>query len=478
MKLSLQLKKLTGETFIYGISGIISKFISLFLLPFYARKLSPAEYGDIGLLNSIYFFIVIIVCLGLDSAVYRWFFDKDNKIKNVSLFNNWFSLQFKLSSIIVILGVISTYWFSQKFLVSKYSEYLLLIICINVLLNLFYLIITEWLRINLKAKQTVLFSIGLIALSFTFSSTFILYFNLSVFGFFLGQTLAQLIVAVIAIIKYPYLYRFIKVKYTVIKPLLSYGLSIIPATLSATIMLMVTSFLIQSKLSSSSLGLYQMGNNFASIIMLFTSAFAQAWAPFSFSIMNEPNHKTFYAKVLDIYFSVVCLLAFAIALLANEFILIIATEKFAGSARIAGILAYLYFLTSLSVIAITGMAITKKVKQYSQIVIFASIVTIILEYVLIRFDKEGVAFGMLLGQALIPILIFYYSQKKYKIPYNFIKITFILILSGVLLYFSSYIHFDSILKSIAIKISIIIFLLIIILWFEKKAILNLIKLKR
>lgn len=477
MSIRGQLKKLTGETFIYGVSGILSKFISFFLIPFYARKLSQEEYGDIALLNSVYFFISVIACLGLDSAVYRWYFDDKETTGRIRLFNLWFSTQFKISVVLIILASLVSFWFGQKFLASEYRYFLLALVSFNILLNLFYLVITEWLRINLKAAQTVLFSLTMVVLSFLFSAILILYYYLNVLGFFLGQTIALTIITIMAVFKYPALYKFIRIDKKLLGPMLKYGLNIIPATLCATVVLMVTNFIIQSQFSSASLGLYQMGNNLAAVIMLLTSAFATAWSPFSFSIMNDPSSKMIYAKVLEVYFSVICVAAFGIALLAPEALYFIATSKFSGSAVVAGILAYHYFISSLSTIAITGLAIAKKVEIYSRVVIFSGVLTILAELALIRFDKEGLALGMLIGQALIPILLFYFSQKKFYIPYNFYKITIVLVSSLIILYFGSKLSFDNTGLLLTLKFALVLLLFTVVLLTQKKAILSFVKIK-
>ncbi len=50
--------------------------------------------------------------------------------------------------------------------------------------------------------------------------------------------------------------------------MLKYGLNILPATLTASTVILVTNFIIQTNISQSDLGLYQMGNNLAMLILL------------------------------------------------------------------------------------------------------------------------------------------------------------------------------------------------------------------
>ena len=41
-------KKLLGDSFIYGLSGIITSFIGVFLIPLYTTVFDPEDYGIIN----------------------------------------------------------------------------------------------------------------------------------------------------------------------------------------------------------------------------------------------------------------------------------------------------------------------------------------------------------------------------------------------------------------------------------------------
>ncbi|HMT10180.1 MAG TPA: hypothetical protein PKA39_00990, partial [Ignavibacteria bacterium] len=71
------LKKLLKESFIYGLSGYISKFIGVFLLPLYTAVLSPSDYGILDLLNSVAVFSSFLIISGTDASVGYYYFRKE-----------------------------------------------------------------------------------------------------------------------------------------------------------------------------------------------------------------------------------------------------------------------------------------------------------------------------------------------------------------------------------------------------------------
>ena len=58
-------KKILGDSFIYGVSGIITSFIGVFLIPLYTKVFDPADYGIIALLGSLQSIVTIFIIFGM-----------------------------------------------------------------------------------------------------------------------------------------------------------------------------------------------------------------------------------------------------------------------------------------------------------------------------------------------------------------------------------------------------------------------------
>ena len=83
------LRKLAGDSLIYGISGTISRFLSVFLVPIYTRLFSPAEYGVISLTTSFFALMNILILFGLDNSVARWYYDTEDKSDRAKSLNTF-----------------------------------------------------------------------------------------------------------------------------------------------------------------------------------------------------------------------------------------------------------------------------------------------------------------------------------------------------------------------------------------------------
>src|SRR5919201_2288858 len=70
-----QLLRLAKHSAIYGIGGLVSRIIAIFLLPLYTRYLTPSDYGAIETLIALTAVLTVLLRLGTQSAFFRFYFD-------------------------------------------------------------------------------------------------------------------------------------------------------------------------------------------------------------------------------------------------------------------------------------------------------------------------------------------------------------------------------------------------------------------
>ena len=76
------IKKLTQNSLIYTINGILMKCFSFFLLPLYTAYLTTSDYGIVSITRNFIVPMSFIVSLSLFSAIYRFYVDlKDDDVK-------------------------------------------------------------------------------------------------------------------------------------------------------------------------------------------------------------------------------------------------------------------------------------------------------------------------------------------------------------------------------------------------------------
>ena len=73
------LKQILGESAIYGLSGVITSFIGMFLMPIYTSVFEPRDYGIIALMGTTSTLISMFIIFGMDNAVSLWYWDKPDE---------------------------------------------------------------------------------------------------------------------------------------------------------------------------------------------------------------------------------------------------------------------------------------------------------------------------------------------------------------------------------------------------------------
>ena len=66
------LKKLGSESLVYGLSGMLTRFISVFLTPIYTGIFAPADYGTASLVIVLSALLGVVLVLSLDNSMARW----------------------------------------------------------------------------------------------------------------------------------------------------------------------------------------------------------------------------------------------------------------------------------------------------------------------------------------------------------------------------------------------------------------------
>jgi O-antigen/teichoic acid export membrane protein len=75
------LKKLAGQTAIYGLPSIVGRFLGYLLVPLYTRVFTTGEYGVVNVYYSYAAFIMVILTYGMETAFFRFNENEENKEK-------------------------------------------------------------------------------------------------------------------------------------------------------------------------------------------------------------------------------------------------------------------------------------------------------------------------------------------------------------------------------------------------------------
>lgn len=473
MSVLRSIKSLASDSLVYGLSGMLSRFIGIFLTPLYTRVYTPSDYGVIGILNNGFFLINIFLIFALDNSTARWFYESNQTEERKRIINTWFwfYLIFSISATIFLHFTAS--FFADIFL-QEYQNSKILIRLIG--LSLPFLVCTtvaiKVLRFERKPKLSVALSITQSLLIISFNVLFVLFLKKGIEGVYYAQLVATLFTL-------PLSYYFIKdwlgpiswFDWSKFKEMLNYALPILPAGLAFWVVNSSSVFILNNYLPKSEIGLYQIGASIAAVSGLATTSFQQAWGPFSFSIIHDENSNEVYSVALNAYVFFIGLFCAVIAIFSKETLMILTTPSYYDSSIVASILVMSYFLMGLTTIASLGLSIAKKTFPMGKISILSAVLFLFLSVWLIPLvGKEGAALAICISQLIMPIYLFYKSQQVYPISFDFRKnlLTFVILALSITL--SQFLPELSIIFTIFFKLVITLVIILLILSLNRKEI--------
>lgn len=296
-------------------------------------------------------------------------------------------------------------------------------------------------------------------------------------GVFLGIALSQSITGVAAIIILRKWFLPIEFDKILLKNMLRYSLPGIPAGIAYWVLNNSSGYFIDGlHKQRSEVGLFNIASSIAALIGLVVAAFQQAWVPFAMSIHKNPDSPNLYARVLILYSAIIGGLAMITGIFSYEILVIFTHQEYYAAKNIAVILVFSQTIIGLTSVGMIGSAIQKTILPFGKIVFIGACLFTILSILLVpMYGKEGAAWSSVIAQMIMPIYVFYRSQKDYYIPYNFKMATLIMSISVLLTligthipyYFSTHLSLHIIIKSgIVLGYVVILFFLKVFTWQE------------
>lgn len=447
------IRQLASDSIIYGISGIITRFISIVLIPIYTKIFNPLDYGIINLVTTTFVLISIFVVLGLDNAVAVWYWDKEEEYDRRTSFSSWFWTQFGLSLIILIVILLTSGFLSKKILGDTSLGYLLVLAALNLPLTAFTLLFSSWLRIKRNPKGVVIFSLSNSVLTICLSIYLVVFLRTGIKGVFLAQLISNFLCALVVIrlmakVISPRYFKFARMK-----EMIKYSGPLIPAILSFWIMNSAGVYFVNHYSSKADVGLYQIGSSMAAVCNIIFWAFLQAWSPFAMSIHKNEDAPGLFSLVFDLYCALGSMLVLFIFLFSPEILLVFTTPAYFDAAIVSGILSINIFIANIPQITSIGSAIKKTNLPYLAGVVIGSAISVLLYFLLIpHLGKEGAALSTLVGSIVLSVFVTYKSQLLYYIPYNIKKNGVLLSIMAILIIGSFFIPYSGLITRFTIKL--------------------------
>lgn len=429
MGLGSQLKRLTKDTFSYGISSALQKLITFFLFPIYARLLTPTDFGVQDVLQTITYIISLFLILGLDSGVLLYYYEanEEDKVKMTSSFL-WFEIVVSVP-VVVLVVAFASYICASFFGDPDLAIYLQIAVA-SVPFSLSVGAMLSTLRLTFQTRKFVMLTTIGVLFQIITAILLVIVLRMGIKGVLLSILISNLLQCIFGALL-TYKYYSLQFSGAWLIKLLKVGIPLIPAALSFWIMGYANRFFLVKYSEMEEIGVLSVVNRLTSILLLFLSAFSSAWGPYAYSIASDKElASATYSKVFTYFTFFSMVAALLLSLFARELILILTTTAYEQG-------AYLIFINAISSISWValyivgiGTGIAKKNYHYSIAVIGGAFVNTLLNFLLIPFISiTGAALATLAGNLFATVYMYWAGQKYFYVKYDFTRVLGTILLS-------------------------------------------------
>ena len=439
------IRKLAGQTAIYGLPSIVGRLLNYLLFPLYTEFFyQTSDYGVVSELYAYVAFFIVILTFGMETTFFRFLQEKEDP-KHV--FQQSYITVLGLNLLFLLSIVIFCQPIADLMLYSDHPEYIILIGIIVSIDALSALPLAK-LRAEQKAKQ---FS----AIQFSSIGVNIL-LNVVYFFFFFDRTSPEegilfIFIAnlISSLVKPIFLYKdflnlSFKIDTAILKHMWWYAIPLVIAGFAGIVNETIDRILLKQilydtsgslKYAEGQVGIYSACYKLAMLITIFLQAYRYAAEPFFFSQMKMPDKNKMYSRVMNYFIAIVCLLFLLVSLNLDIFKHLIRNEVYWKGLDIVPIL----LLANVFFAIYTNQSIWYKLSGQTRfgayIAIGGAILTILVNVIFIpTYGFRASAWATLIVYFMQMLASYILGQKYYPIKYNLRKFM-LYVISALVLYF-------------------------------------------
>ncbi len=483
------LKKLAGQTAVYGLSSIIGRILTYLLVPLYTRVFAQGEYGIVIVLFGYVGFTFALLTYGMETSFFRYseLNNDKKKVFNTTIFSLLISTTIFLILSLSFSSEIAS-WIEypnyQKFVVlmalilaldtltaipfaklraqnraTRFACIKLVNIGLNIGLNLFFYILCPFVISN-NSEGSLL---NLVNYLYQPEQGIIIYVFISNLVAS-GVTLIMLTPEFLAF-NFSFDFKLWKQMIVYALPLLFTGLAAIMNEVFGRVSM---KYILPENIAEQQIGIYSASYKVAILMALFIQAFRYAAEPFFFAQEKKKDAKESYAMVMK-YFVIFIAFAFLAIMMYLDLIILMVGKDFREGIAVIPYLLMAYLFLGVFYNLSVWYKLTNKTKYGAYLAIGGAVLTIIFNFLWIpEFGYIGSAWATLLCFSSMMIVSYLLGRKHYYVPYDLKRIIAYIGIAFILYQASTYFQFENMIAQMSFNTIFILIYLGCVCLLERK----------
>ncbi|MDO6489797.1 MULTISPECIES: oligosaccharide flippase family protein [unclassified Cellulophaga] len=448
-------KKLFKQTFVYGLATVLPRMLSFLLVRVYTDVMDPDIYGQVSVIFAWFAIFNVFLAYGMETAFFRFYHKSEDKEKVIS--TSLISIAVSTLAFFVIALILKNPLASFAGIREEFISYAIFILVLDALV----IIPFAWLRATEKPMKYAIIKIVNICINLGLNLFFLLLLPKLVVGntdsiltsiykedfqisyIFISNLIASGVTLILM------LGLYLKSKYVFDKVLwrsmMKYAGPVLLAGIAFTINevfdKILLEWLLPEDIAESEVGKYAACYKLALFMTLFATAFRMGIEPFFFSHSNSKNPQKAYAQITNYFVILGSVILLGVVVFADVLkLMFVDNSEYWEAMKVVPLIVLANFFLGIYHNLSVWYKVTDKTRYGAFISVIGAIVTIVVNVALIStLSYMASAIATVLAYGSMMVLSYWYGKKNYPIPYNMRKIVFYFSLSVVLSILSFYI---------------------------------------
>ncbi|PJE43431.1 MAG: polysaccharide biosynthesis protein [Pseudomonas sp.] len=409
------------DSVIYAIPALVTRGISIFLVPLYTRVLTASDYGSFDLLMIFSNVALLVVAMEISQGVARFYSTSECGATRVRYVSSafWFTLCcYFLFSIVLFKFAepLSRFFMGQAGLVCEFY-----VGVIYIVLNAFFSFLQNQFRWELRARDYAVASFIFSLMSAAGAVFFAYYLRWGLLGLLTGLSIGAALGVAYGVINLRHSLRF-QFDWALLREMLAFSLPLVPASLLVVAGIYIDRIMISNLMTIEDVGLFGVGARLAGIVGLLVVGFQGALTPLIYAHYREAKTPDNLAAIFRYFVAIALLVCVSVSLFARDILVLLTTPEYYKAETVVAFLAPAMLLAQMYIFA-PGIGIAKKTHWIIWINLLGVAVGVVLNYLLIPvLGIEGAAFSTLACNFIVFVFYVCVSQRLYYVPHRWCRL--------------------------------------------------------
>ena len=434
MSLAFQIRRLARHSAIYGLGGILSRLLAVFLLPLYTSYLGTEGFGKIEIVTALSTVLVIVLSAGISSAFFRFYFDSKDPERRILIVRTAFWFTMGMATVGLVLGCAFATPLAHLLKLGD-DPWLVRAGAVGLWAQMNYSQLTNLFRVEERSVQFVVASVANILITIGMTVLLVVGLDEGATGAVVGNFIGTLAVYFV-LLGYRRYQLGLEFDRKLLRAMNKFGLPLVPSALALWAINFIDRFFVAVFKGQSEVGVYSLAVRIASVIAFLMVAFQLAWPAFAYSIEDDAVAKRTYAFVLTYLLLVCSWMSLVLGLLSPWLVQILAPNNsaFWRASEAVGILAFAGTAYAGYVVLAIGIGRARRTQFNWVVTGAAALLNVLLNLALIPpYGMMGAAVSTAVAYVAMFVGMTLNAQRVWPVPYQWRRVlTLSLVAVGLL----------------------------------------------